>query len=420
MRLSFAEGGKLLERLSDIARGYAVIKAVGAEPTAIIDRCAAQGIEFWGVSPEDSFTLVFKTRLGQAEIVTGFAEKCCCEAEVLENCGLPVEAKKLKNRYALWLLPFALFALLVASSLFIWKIDISGNETVTDIEILNALEDSGVYIGSFSPRFVSDNIRSRVLIRVPELKWISVSVFGSRAVVEVRERTEIPELDDKHEPIKIVAEQSGIIQEMSVLRGFPLFSKGQTAVENDTLITGAVPSSFSETEIVHAGGSVSARTWYEITAIMPLEYTEKVYTGKEKTRFALIVGNDRINFYAKSRILDVNCDNIIKKQRLGIDGFFELPLIFVKETVKEYELSTASAFEDSAKARIEESLNDELKAKIGEDGEIKSSEYTFSVLDGFAVGTLRAECRQNIAAEEEMTAEEISAAKSAGEEQDSQ
>ena len=97
MRLSFAEGGKFLERLSDIARGYAVIKAVGAEPTAIIDRCAAQGIEFWGVSPEDSFTLVFKTRLGQASAVTGFAEKCCCEAEVLEICGLPVEAKKTKK-----------------------------------------------------------------------------------------------------------------------------------------------------------------------------------------------------------------------------------------------------------------------------------------------------------------------------------
>ncbi len=409
-----------MERLSDEARGYAVIKAVGAEPTRLIDRCATEGIDFWGVSPEDDFTLIFRTRLRFADRIRGFAPKCCCEVEVLYCRGMPVEAKKLRKRYVLWTLPLVCFSLLIASYFFIWKIEITGNETVSDIEILNALEDSGVYIGSYWPKFTSDSIRSRVLLKIPELKWISVSVFGSRAVVEVRERTDIPELFDEDEAIKIVADESGIIENMSVLRGFALFKKGQAALESETLIDGAVPSTFAETEIVHAEGSVIARTWYEICAVMPLEYTEKLYTGKQKSFFALIVGSNRINFYSKSRIFDTDCDNIISKRRLGIEGFFELPVTVVRETELAYELHTASYPEDAAKARLETLVNDELLRRIGKDGEMVSSEYTFSVVDGYAVGTLRAECRQDIAAEKEMTAEEISAAKSAKEEQNTQ
>lgn len=403
-----------MEKLSDEARGYAVIRAVGAEPTRLIDRCAAEGMDFWGVYPEDDFTFIFKTRLRHADAIMGFAEKCCCETEILEKRGLPVEAKKLRRRQVLWVLPLCLLALLVVSSFFIWKIEITGNEQVSEIEILNALEDSGVYIGSFWPNFTSDNIRSRVLVKIPELKWISVSVFGSRAYIEVRERTDIPEIYDENEPVKLIADEPGIIESVSVLRGYSLFKKGQTAAAHDTLISGAVPSTFGETVIVHADGSVLARTWYEISAIMPLDYAKKTYTGEKKSRFALIIGDDRINFYAKSRIFDKDCDNIISERRLGIKGFFELPVILVKETAEAYELESGSVSEQEAKTQLEAFVNSALKARIGADGEVKSAEYTFSVVDGYAVGTLRAECIQNIAAEQAMSADEISAAKSAG------
>ncbi|MFB0921449.1 MAG: sporulation protein YqfD, partial [Oscillospiraceae bacterium] len=285
--------------------------------------------------------------------------------------------------------------------------------------ILNVLEHSGVYIGSYWPKFTSDNIRSKVLVEIPELKWISVSVFGSRALIEVRERTDIPELFDEDEAVKIVAYESGIIESMGVLRGFPLFKKGQAALADETLISGAVPSSFRETELVHAEGSVIAHTWYELSAIMPLRYEEKAYTGEKKSRFALIFGNDRINFYGKSRIFDIDCDNIVSEHRLGIRGFFELPVTVIKETAKAYELHDADFPEDAAKSRLEALVNDELMRKIGSDGEIISSEYTFSVVNGFAVGTLRAECVQNIAAEKEMSAEEISEAKAPKEEKES-
>ena len=121
-----------MERLSDKARGYAVIKTIGVEPTRLIDRAAAEQLDFWGVYPEDNYTLIFRTRLKNAKKILSFAEKCCCEAEILEKRGAPIAAKKLKKRYVLWALPLVFVALLVTASFFVWKIDITGNETVSE------------------------------------------------------------------------------------------------------------------------------------------------------------------------------------------------------------------------------------------------------------------------------------------------
>jgi similar to stage IV sporulation protein len=406
-----------LERFSDEARGYAVLRAVGAEPTRLIDRCAAENIDFWSAYPEDELTLVFKVRLGQAERVVGFAEQCRCEIALLEKSGFPVEVKKLRKRYVLWILPLLLLAILAASSFFIWKIEITGAETVSEIEILNALEDSGVRIGSFWPALTSDSVRSLVLLKIPELKWLSVSVFGSRALVEVRERTEAPALAGEDEAVKLVAREPGIIESVSVLRGYPLMRKGQTAAQNDTLITGAVPSSFAGTKIVRAEGSVMARTWHEISAVVPLVYSRKEYTGEKKTRYALVIGGTRINFYTKSGISDSDCDNIIREHRLGIAGLFELPVTIVREVSERYVLTDALRTEKAAELRLRTRVNAELETRLGEAGEITSAEFTFAIAGDCAVGTLRAECRQDIAKRAGMTAGEINAASAAGEDQ---
>ncbi|MEG1315989.1 MAG: sporulation protein YqfD [Oscillospiraceae bacterium] len=404
----------------DAIGGYALIRAVGAEPTRLLDACIDAELDFWGAYPEDDFSIVLGAKLKDAEKILALADKCSCELEIFERHSAALLAKRLKNRFVLWIFPLALAVMLISASLFIWRIEVVGNETVSETEILNALSDSGVYIGSYWPSFSSDSIRSRVLVEIPKLKWISVSTFGSRAHVEARERIKIPKLIDEHKGVKIIAEHSGIIEEINVLRGFGKFEKGQTVAKGDTLIDGAVPSTFRETRILHALGEVRAKTWYELCAILPMEYEKKEYTGDTKRRLALIVGDNRINFYRNSGILDSKCDNIISEHTFGVKGLFELPITFVCERSEAFELLPISRTEAEAKEILEARLNAELVHRIGKDGEIKSSEFTFCVSDGYAICTLRAECRQNIAKEKDMTEDEISAAKAAGKEKNTE
>ena len=396
-----------MERPSDSTRGWALIKVTGPQPTKALDKCAQDDLNFWGAYPEDEFTITLKTRIKDAQKVCSYADKCSCEIEILEIRGAPIFVKRLRGRYVLWAFPLVILMLITFASLFVWRIEIEGDVSVSDIEILNALERSGVYIGSFWPPFVSDNIRSRVLLEIPELKWISVSTFGSVVRVEVFERTPIPDILNEDERVKIVADTAGIIEEMRVLRGHSDLSRGEAVLPGDVLISGIAHGRHGPTGLIRAIGSVRARTWHEISAIMPLEYNEMVFTGQERTRFALIIGKNRINFFRGSGILDPGYDSIMINRVLEIDGLLTLPISIMSIRSAQFEPSPSRVSENEARNTLETLLHEELKRRIGDTGEIVFSEFTFSMSGSTAIGTLRAECIQYIGVEERLSEEEI-------------
>lgn len=399
-----------MDRLTDEAVGYAIIKVTGAFPADVLNISAERNLGFWGVEVLDEFCIEFRTRPKFAEQIKALGEKCNCDTELKKICGAPEKVKRLKRRPVLTVLPLSLCLLLVFMSFFIWDIDISGNERITDTEILNALEESGVYIGAWRFSIRSDLVRSRTMLQIPGLKWLGVSTFGSRAQILVREATKQPNIFETDEPVKIVASRAGIIDEIEALRGFSLFDEGQTAVKGETLIDAVMPSAYADSRIVHAKGSVFARTWYEISAVMSLEHREKQYTNKIRRQYALVIGKQRINFYRNSRIIDNDCDIIIEESQLGIADFFSLPFTLVCVNAIPYEEVKMDYPELEIKAALNAALLKQLIISIGADGVIKDSSVVFCTLGDYAVAALRAECLQNIATDKELTQSEISSA----------
>ena len=399
----------LAEKLTDCA----VVRAVSAEPAAYLTRLAAEKIEVWDVVPADECTLTFRVARRNCARALALAPGCCCDAAVAARHGFSDDLRKLRRRRVLCVLPLVLLALAVWSSFYVWRIEVTGNESVPTEKILNALEDSGVRIGAYWPAFTSDNIRSRVLVQLPELKWLSVSVYGSRAHVVVRETTpEIRPFDEK-QAVRLVAALPGYIDETRVCRGFAKFQKGQAALPGETLVDGAVPDALGGVRFVHARGEIFAETYRELSAEAPMTEMKKVPAGRAHTRFALLFGAKRINFYTDSRIFDGNCDTIIKVRKLGVQGLFELPVAFVTETDRRCALQKQKASEPAVKQRLQKQLADELRRSVGTDGTIESAEYSFETIGGWALATVRARCRQNIAKEQPMTAAEIAAAQAA-------
>ena len=82
--------------------------------------------------------------------------------------------------------------LMLLSSLFVWQIEVRGAERLSRGEILRALEDCGLAVGSFWPGLDTERLRSEMQLRCPGIGWMSVNVSGSRAVVLVVEREEKP------------------------------------------------------------------------------------------------------------------------------------------------------------------------------------------------------------------------------------
>ena len=383
-------------RFAELLHGSVRVEISGATPERMLNALAEDGVSFWDAEPTDAFTFRFGMYTRDLKRARALASRCQCELKLLRERGAPLFRRRLRRRLALLVTAVLCFALLAASSLFVWDIDVEGNESVSEGEILRALSECGVEPGSFWPAWSSDAIRNSVILSIPELSWVGVSVDSSRATVRVRERTDRPALVSDDTAGSVTARVTGIIERMEVRQGLPLAAVGDAVVAGETLVSGEMPSSVGATRYVRADASVTARTWYERSAAAPLEYTA-LTEADTKTRWSLIIGNKRINFYMGNSQTEEGCGKIITEYPLSWEGVFTLPVTLVRERIAEYSQTPSAEDEDVLAGRLEEALRSTLERELSGRGEILNATFTSSVDGARLIVTMRAECREDIA-----------------------
>ena len=386
-------------RAGDMLRASVRVEASSAQPEKLLNALAESGVGFSGAESVDGCTLRLTLPAAALGEARRLAVRSQCELRVLHRTGAPAFRRRARRRMALMFSLALCFALLAASSLFVWDIEVTGNEDVSDGEILRVLEDAGVGYGSFWPGWEADRIKNEVILAVPELSWVGVTVAGSRAVGEVRERVERPELIDNDAPCAVTAAETGIIVRMDVDMGAPAVQPGDAVLRGEELVSSLMTSPVGETRQVHAQADVTARTWYELTASAPLSELTRGDEGRSYSRWALAVGKTRLNFYRDSGKMDIGCDKIIKEYPLAVEGVFALPVKLIRETYTEYEPVYAEAEREALEARLRAALAAELERRLGAGGEVLSESFSAAESGGALLVTLRAECLQNIAVE---------------------
>lgn len=387
-----------MRKLYDLARGVAELEASGAQPERILNYCAENGIEFWNASPCRDFSITFCVHASYADSLLARSGKNGLDVKLISETG----GRKLKlgaKRRAVFLLAFVLCVSLAAvSSLFLWRIEISGNDKLSDAEILRKLAECGVDYGAYWPALSSDEIRSRIVSEMPEIAWLSLNVRSSKAEIIVHERIDKPDIVNEKSPCDIIASKSGVIRKMSVLEGESAAIVGNAVAKGDVLVRGLMSSETGDERYVHSMAQVIADTWYEISAQTPLLEERKTEKSGRNTAFSLVIGKKRINFFSDSRNKCDSCDKINKLKYISLGDVFTLPVGYAVERTTQYETSLLPIDEDKTVGRMKESLKNELQRRIG-DGQIVSEEYSVSKTDKVMTVTLRAQCTENIAKE---------------------
>jgi len=375
--------------------GFARLRIIGTQKEKFLNLCAMEGAEPSKVKYIDSVTVELTVPSRQRMKAERIAERSRCSVELLRVMGGANAWQMLRKRAGAFLLIFLAVFLVFASTAFIWEIDISGNEKVSDAQIVAALRRSGVEVGRCWLGLTSDNVRSEVVYRLPELAWITVNIYGSRAEVIVRERVEKPEMHNDKTPSDIVAAKSGFVTGVMALTGSSEVVKGSAVLEGERLISGVVESPFGGMRTVHAFGSVRALTYNELTGVMPNMVRCKNYTGTEKHLWSVLAFGKRINFYGKGSISYADCDKINDVWALGIDGLFSLPVSITRQTLRFYEIVEKEADAALSEREIGQSLRDYLIGDMSE-GEILTENYTASKTNGCLCVCLRASCSEEI------------------------
>lgn len=385
-----------MKKLYNLARGTVRLEINGAEPEAMLNRLCDKSIEFWDAQSCDGFSLVLTAHSSDLTEIRNSAVKNNCEIRILSAKGGRAITRSVRRRYAL-LAGFALCVLITAfSSLFVWKITVSGNESLSYGEVCRALRECGIDSGVFWPAVSAEEVKNEILLKYPQVSWISLNMSSSRLEVVIHERTEKPDIVNEAEPRSLYARKSGIVTKISVLQGRSCVNIGDTVCEGDVLVSGLMESETGDDRQVHALADVTARTWYEISAVTPLSEARKAEKDGSGLKISLLSGKNRINFYSDSRNKEISCDKINKLGYISFGKAFVIPVGMAVQSEKHYELKECAINTEEARLRLQDDLLEELRYRIG-DGEIVSTNFSESECDGLLVVTLRAECLENIA-----------------------
>ena len=346
--------------LSYYILGSVTVAADYDNVTAFLNLCMHLSIPYSDFrSYPDRVTVVFRLSEFKRFEREAAAREICYTVE--KKSGLPIFLGKYKYRFGIWFGILCAAALVLASHLFIWDIEVTGNESVTSSEVRELLRDQGFRVGSFIPRANTDRIENRILMESERISWISVNIIGTVANVEIREQDSKNE-DEPTRPANLIAKKSGIIEEVRILNGNVVVGAGKYVNEGELLVSGLFDSVQEGFRYTRASGQVFARTVEEFYIEIPYEYETKRYTGLEYCEKILNFFDFSMNISKKCGNEDILCDKINIVENCNLFGRVQTP--FSVETVRYLEYETV--WETRSPDAAEELAYFELDGRLAE------------------------------------------------------
>ena len=158
-----------MERISDWLRGSVRAELFGASPAGVLNAAAAEGIELWGVRSLGDNALRLNTYENRLNALKRLAGRAGCELRIVRRLGGRKSRKQLLHRPVLLVGLCATLLLLLVSSLFVWDVEVRGTEKLSRAQVLRTLEECGLTTGSFWPGLDTEQLRSKVMLRLPEI-----------------------------------------------------------------------------------------------------------------------------------------------------------------------------------------------------------------------------------------------------------
>ena len=385
----------MLNQIVNRLQGQVRIRVETPFPERVLNLCGARNLAFWDMAWESDTAFTCRMSRRDFYALRRAVKQLDCTLTVVRKEGVPFFLGRFRRRHALAAGALLCGTMLFFGSFFIWDFAVEGNVRVSEEEILRALQRQGVTIGTFGISLDTENIRNHVLLDIPELLWITVNVSGCRAYVEVRERMEVPEPVNERVPTNVVARRDGLILEIQALDGVKCMLPGTSVEAGELLISGVEDTETVGARVLAGRGTVEARTWYTLSAVMPLTVSEKRYTGEETRGLSLVFGTNRVKFFSNSSIAAGNYDKITNRTQWSLFGL-PLPVTSVVETCRFYEPVSVEISAAQAEAQGEAILTDYLHSLVDPYGTVTSTLCTSRQTEGGLLVTLTAECVEEI------------------------
>ena len=237
--------------------GYIKFRAFGGFADRFINLCTKEGIPLWNVRNING-NITANTTVDGYLAIRSPARKSGMRVISIEKVGMRYFLRKHKKRIGILLGGIATVVVIFTLTQFVWSVSVVGNKTIEEDAILSAFESHGVSVGAPISSIDNDEVASLVMSEIENLSWVSVNIKGSVVVIEVREKTNAPEIYDDSKPTNVIASEDGVILSIDVLYGNEEVKPGSAVTKGDLLISGVVTHKDGTEKAIHADGYVKA------------------------------------------------------------------------------------------------------------------------------------------------------------------
>ena len=287
------------------------------------------------------------------------------ELDYSEPCGVLGFLIKAKICYGVILAMVISLFLVFFSGCTVFDIRISGNEEISDEELLSRLEECGLYVGGSWLHVERTEVESALLSASDAISWVNINRRGNVAYVEVIERKS-GEVEKNYDFCNIVARVDCIIEDISVKRGYAVVKKGDVVKAGDILISGVPTDALGS--FCTAEGVVTGRESRQVLAFVSEESEKKSLDSETKSGMAIKIFNFFINIFKYSGNLMPMCDIIERKTDLTLFGK-KLPISFVDRYEVTYKTEKIRLTETELISRATDKMNF-LIGEFSADGEL--------------------------------------------------
>ncbi len=359
--------------------GYLEVQIEGFFTERFINLCRINNIQITKIRNIVPGVVRFEILIKDFKKLRKIARKTKCKVKIKKKSGIYFRITKYKKRKMILILALLLIVLMIASSCFIWKIEVCGNTYLQKEKIIKDLKDSGVYIGKFRLNIDKKKVINNMRIVEQDITWAGLDFDGTKAILTIVEKTRLDEDEIQNTKIgNIVATKSGILTRIIPSNGTAIYKEGSYIQKDSVLIEGAIYNKYIENKKVTAKGIVRANCEYNFDLVYYFNDIEKEYTSKTKYRFNF--GTDDKNIINSLNKL-YKYDITKSEKKIHI---FKFILQFNTYKCKEYVEKNVIKTEDETFAQYEKESNNLIEKSINENcenGVLLKKQYTKEVDD---------------------------------------
>lgn len=374
----------MLLRLIKYFRGYVEVALWGYAPERFFNLCSNHDILIWDLHQEGDI-YYFHISVEGFRCLKPLLKKSGTHIRISRKNGIPFFFFRYRKRKILFASVFVCMLILFVLSRFIWKININGNDSVTDDSMLQFLEEKNSSYGTRISDIDCTKLEEEIRSCFDSIIWTSVKREGTTLTVDVQENlvvasqpsgTQLPEelktQDEKG--YDLLALHDGTIESIYVRKGTPMVQQGDLVKKGDVLVSGALAiydDSGTLTAYQHctADADIQLKTDYAYKDSFAAKHMQRVYSGRIQQRYGFGFGDSYFQIpwkkvdYEDYTVLDT-------RTQIRLCDSFYLPIWLVRRTYEEYHEEQAVYTKQEAKQQAQENLTEFLEKLAQKDVEV--------------------------------------------------